>query len=215
MEEPDFESLIEERRKRKDVVKDISKIHRGPKNMIEKLGIECERLVIEEVTKGTSINDIVQILKTKYPDINWFPKTITNFLEKNVKLKNLAMSLNKDYAMQQAELNLDAQNKLSDYLTDGEEVLHTAKQYNELGVYFAGLKSLAQILYLREKLAGRIKDRTPPSVQVNVIQAISEGKSEIFNKIVEAKFKVPDNEIIIDVEHKRKYDLDKRDEPVV
>lgn len=160
--------------------------------------VKEEDYVIKSLMRGKSKNEIVDFLSKKHPDHNFNYYDLEKFMAKNHKLvkamgQEVEMSARRTLRAKEecsemlAGLALYTQNLVKDFRAEGDNTNTVA-----------AIRALNGTLENYMKVEGIIEKKSDQPQVVNVVNAVSEGKSRLKEKIHRADFSFDDEEEVVE-----------------
>ena len=147
-----------------------------------------EKYVIAELMKGKTKKSIVHELSLMHPPGVFNVTDLNGFIERN---KELTSKLEREKKAL-SRRHLDAKVKIEEELAELAMYTKTLiKKYDEQGDNAStinAIKTLSDLIMRFGKMAGYLDAPSNNSEKTNIIQIISENKSDVASKLVEANF---------------------------
>lgn len=162
------------------------------KTNIEKVGEE--QFVLSELIKGTSIAEILTRLKERHPGEIFTRDQVDKFLERNGEALRFLKKEGRIDMKKHLLAKEQVDRKMAGMIMLTENLLKEAydsRTSNREGFNNAlkAINSLNSTISIYLKFAGYDNPEKEKTINVNIVQQISENKSSLSNRILEADFK--------------------------
>jgi len=167
------------------------------KDFVTKTNIEkCneEGFVMQQLMQGVPKNTIVKKLSEKYPNEKFYIKDLEKFLSRNTQIIKYLEDDNTKLMKRHLDARTGVEESMRDLLLFSQHHLNKANDEGDTKVINDTIRTLKDVLVGYAKLRGWVDEQQVNAVQVNVSSEVAKRKSVLIKKVVEADFKVEDEE---------------------